>query len=146
MSFLRKKDPFSFYRTTKTKIKRHNSIQATDLFFPFWNWYSCRERGGGGRWRTARAGKSCVKPLATADLFNPAVHEWSIQIGIYRRGKDLPRFSNNFCSPTLLDLMRGSVGEEHLGEMDSPLCGASMALLSGSGGMQRSRNSGCSLP
>ena len=30
--------------------------------------------------KTARTGMSCVKLLATVELFNPAVPEWSIQI------------------------------------------------------------------
>lgn len=139
----------SFFVLTNNK----NENQAAQFdpsdgpFFPFWNWYSCRESDGGGRWRTARAGKSCVKPVATADLFNPAVHEWSTQTGIYRRVERFAQiFPNNLCFPILLDLMWGSVWREHFGENDSPLCGASMALLSGSCGMQRSRNLGCSLP
>lgn len=99
----------------------------------------------GGRWRTARTGKSCVKPVATADLFNPAVREWSTQIGIHTRGDNCLDFPT-FCVLQPFGFDVGVSGRGKAGEMDSPLCGVSVVLLSGSGGMQRSRNLGCTLP
>lgn len=82
----------SFFVSTNKKnmeMKRHNLIQATGLFFLFFFTeidIPVVEAMRGGRWMTARTGKSCVNPVATADLFNPAVHEWSTQIGVHTRG------------------------------------------------------------
>lgn len=139
-------------KKTIWKIKRHNSNSKPRgllLFFFFFMFYEIDipvvKATWGGRWRTARTGKSCVKPVATADLFNPAVREWSTQIGIHARGDNCLDFPT-FCVLQPFGFGVGVSRRGKAGEMDSPLCGASVLLLSGSGGMQRSRNLGCTLP
>lgn len=103
-------------------------IQSTGLFFFNEIDIPVVKAMRGGRWRAARAVKSCVKPLATADVFNPAVREWSAQIGIHTKEK-----KNWLDFPTNCVLQRCRIkfrGREK-GEAGSPLCSVAVAECRG---------------